>query len=1545
MPDDPSEAAAAAAAYTEGDHATAHSLLQGILSSRDQDPKVLHNVAITDYAMGGCKEPRKLLAVLERLRARVEEAREKADASDSIGSDLVGDADPSLLAYNSAVVLYQLKQYGKARAVLDDMFAQIEPVDEFLAFRSCFLLLDLQLLQRQLEKAAEVLAYLERSYAMLTKSDGGRENGSAESRDSADGASSLPSDWPNKRSARRPPTDISPEEVRSALNLYKAKLALLARSSKSSKREIKTTLNACAQDTTGLFLKANNESLRQNYRKAMKLLSNCNQRSERDPNFAALYYNNMGCIHHSMRRHTAAAFYFGRALRENASLCAPAANGEAVPLTHFSCDRRSELEYNRGLQLLLAGKGEAAFACFHAALKLLHRQPRAWLRAGEACIAAHLEREQAVRAGRAGSRPSAVGCEMLGVGGRRRLLLPVGERLAAAEIADESEEPPPQPTTESAIAAPTLEHGVKCLRAAITQCDEALRTAGGLAHGALVARAAQGTLSQADEYALQVHTVRRVATLQLAWCALVLADPLAALGWCEALLACEGLAHNLKAHAHTFACDALCHLDRSAEAAPHAREALALSDAMGGVVAASEAPPAGEGNELEPVRNVWYEREALGDGKAAAGLYATLASVHVLRDDLAQARACVAQAMSLVGNPLLGMMLFITHWFVTFLFSGLFIKISSVIWPLRILCYITPMRWGMPSMIYQAFSPYDGERGDVFEGAGKCTPSPFFGPLFCYGGFFCEGISPLECYGRTGKDILGTVGINFDVISDEFTMWTDIAYMVAIAVCWKLLFVVQLNRLCSGGTAPSAPAAKKKPPRKGDKAAVDGPVREVEPAAAAQGTGLSSQATDASELGFDPLATADVEVGDIDQMRQMRMTSVAAVPLQSQPTVSLQDFANRGSREAARKLRSGGEQTELAFIECSYTLTIAPKSRWAKFVPLPAAERCCGAKATEKRLVSNVSASVSAGHVLAVMGPSGAGKTTMLNMLTLDPGSGNATGFLTLNGHPLTPALYAQHCAYVTQQDLLWTFLTCREHLRMALDLYRPSLSAKERETAIDDLLDSTGLMSCQHTKAGNMFFRGLSGGQKRRLSLAIALAKRPSVIFLDEPTSGLDSAASAKIMSFLKVIAQRTKIAIVCTIHQPSASVFEGFDDTLILSSGRIAYFGPAAQLAQHLADVGRPMQPNANPAEYALDVVNADFTSPGSVKEVLDAWPKYAPTQQRRTPRPLAPRPQQATFCGQTLTLLKRHAVLTVREPMLYTARMVVIFAVTVFFCVVYLESRQLTQVQIMQKAFYVFWFVCVPVAFPVIAVYALNAEFVTVKKEVKDGMYGPMAYALANGLLQLPMMFTFGLCAMLPTYLILGWPWDTFLTTLALFSAHCWAFECIAQFFSLSANPLVGMLKYLNVWFISALFSGLVFRGRDVIWPLRLLYYCLPMKWFFGATAYSIMASSPPYEGTLACNSTGAGAVSYCPDEGFYCPSTEEDPFGLSCYGETGPQILDSLSKTYDAISSENTVLTDLIAILAIGVFFKVNYCVYLYASCTAGRMPNPPRQIKI
>ena len=124
---------------------------------RHADPKVLHNVAITEYVEGGQTDPRKLLSTLEDLKHRLEEARAEAEFGET---DTLGDMDPSLIAYNMAVLYYQLKQYAKCRGLLEDMFSNIEPIDEFLAFKLCFLLLDVYLLQRQAERAAEVLAYL-----------------------------------------------------------------------------------------------------------------------------------------------------------------------------------------------------------------------------------------------------------------------------------------------------------------------------------------------------------------------------------------------------------------------------------------------------------------------------------------------------------------------------------------------------------------------------------------------------------------------------------------------------------------------------------------------------------------------------------------------------------------------------------------------------------------------------------------------------------------------------------------------------------------------------------------------------------------------------------------------------------------------------------------------------------------------------------------------------------------------------------------------------------------------------------------------------------------------------------------------------------------------------------------------------------------------------------------------------------------------------------------------------------------------------------------
>ena len=240
----------------------------------------------------------------------------------------------------------------------------------------------------------------------------------------------------------------------------------------------------------------------------------------------------------------------------------------------------------------------------------------------------------------------------------------------------------------------------------------------------------------------------------------------------------------------------------------------------------------------------------------------------------------------------------------------------------------------------------------------------------------------------------------------------------------------------------------------------------------------------------------------------------------------------------------------------------------------------------DKDLLLDVSGSVNPGSVLAILGPSGAGKTTLLNMLTLEKKGGVPRGHIRVDGAPFTLAKYSTVAAYVQQFDTLWASLTVFDHLVCAMRLYQPQLEAVARVAAINDLVKSVGLEDHQHVKAGNEFTRGLSGGNKRRLSIALALAKRPSVLFLDEPTSGIDSASAVVIMSLLKAVAKARSVIIVCTIHQPPASVFAGFDSCMVLSMGRVAYFGKADSMGAWFASIGNPPPPQTNMAEFVLDL-----------------------------------------------------------------------------------------------------------------------------------------------------------------------------------------------------------------------------------------------------------------------------------------------------------------------------------------------------------------------
>ena len=489
----------------------------------------------------------------------------------------------------------------------------------------------------------------------------------------------------------------------------------------------------------------------------------------------------------------------------------------------------------------------------------------------------------------------------------------------------------------------------------------------------------------------------------------------------------------------------------------------------------------------------------------------------------------------------------------------------------------------------------------------------------------------------------------------------------------------------------------------------------------------------------------------------------------------------------------------------------------------------CARAQQQKRLLHDVSAVVKGGEMMAVMGPSGAGKSTLLNMLALESkGSAAVSGSVTLNGKPFTKELFSRFAVSLPQHDRCWAMLTCREHISLAVDLFQSTSSASELKAAKEGLLVDLGLVSCADTIAGNELIKGLSGGQRRRLSLAVTLAKRPSVIFLDEPTSGLDASGAAEVVRQLKVAAKHLGAAVLCTIHQPSSKVFFGFDSALILSGGRMVYCGPTSGMAAHLHEVERPVPPETNPADFVLEVCNKDFAKAEEVDAILDAWASHGSPVNAPMASTLPSPHVQAPFHRQVLLLLHKHGKIALKDPSVYTARMMILLVIGIFFPCIYIETRNRVQDQILQRCFLIVWIVALPGVATTSAVFVYNSFAQTIRLEVKSGMYTAGAFSIASMLLELPVMLLSSLILLLPVFGIGGWPWDAFLDSWLLWTLGLWVWESLAQLMSIAPHFLLGMLNFQGMWFLGLLVGGIVIRFEDVIWPFRAFFYMIPYRY---------------------------------------------------------------------------------------------------------------------
>jgi ABC-type multidrug transport system ATPase subunit len=243
------------------------------------------------------------------------------------------------------------------------------------------------------------------------------------------------------------------------------------------------------------------------------------------------------------------------------------------------------------------------------------------------------------------------------------------------------------------------------------------------------------------------------------------------------------------------------------------------------------------------------------------------------------------------------------------------------------------------------------------------------------------------------------------------------------------------------------------------------------------------------------------------------------------------------------------------------------------------------------RVLKGVTGSFSAGRLCAIMGPSGAGKTTFMNTLCGKATYGKMSGTIRVNGEEKDITEFRSVIGFVPQDDIVHEELTVREQIQFSAKLRnKPGMKEKRIKALTDDVLNVMQIAHIQSSIVGGVEQRGISGGQRKRVNIGLELAAQPTVLFLDEPTSGLDSTSSLSVAVSLKKMCQLGTTSIM-VIHQPRYSLFTLFDDVLLLGKGgQTVYLGPSLGVKPYFESLGFSMPANENPADWFMDVISGE-------------------------------------------------------------------------------------------------------------------------------------------------------------------------------------------------------------------------------------------------------------------------------------------------------------------------------------------------------------------
>ncbi|KAM6578703.1 hypothetical protein CsatB_030540 [Cannabis sativa] len=529
-----------------------------------------------------------------------------------------------------------------------------------------------------------------------------------------------------------------------------------------------------------------------------------------------------------------------------------------------------------------------------------------------------------------------------------------------------------------------------------------------------------------------------------------------------------------------------------------------------------------------------------------------------------------------------------------------------------------------------------------------------------------------------------------------------------------------------------------------------------------------------------------------------------------------------------------------------------------------------------QKVLENLTGYAEPGSFTALMGPSGSGKSTLLDSLSSRLAT-NAflSGTVLLNGRK--KKLSYGTAAYVTQDDNLIGTLTVRETISYSAQLRLPDkMGWSEKRALIESTIVEMGLQDCADTVIGNWHLRGISGGEKRRVSIALEILTRPRLLFLDEPTSGLDSASAFFVTQTLRALSRDGR-TVIASIHQPSSEVFELFDRLYLLSGGKTVYFGQASDAYEFFAQAGFPCPALRNPSDHFLRCINSDFdkvkaTLKGSMKLRFEAsddpLEKITTAEAIRTlienyrtsqfgyaarekveeiskvkGNVLESGGSQASFLMQSYTLTKRSFINMSRDFGYYWLRLVIYLVVTICIGTIYLNVGTGYNSILARGscASFVFGFV----TFMSIGGFPSFVEDMKVfQRERLNGHYGVCAFVISNTLSAMPFLilitFLSGTICYFMVHLHPGFMHYLFFV-LCLYASVTVVESLMMAIASIIPNFLMGIIIGAGIQGIFMLVSGYFRLPNDIPKP----FWRYPMSYI----SFHFWALQGQYQNDLA------------------------------------------------------------------------------------------------